>query len=222
MLLFLGSCSSHAKPPLSSKDIQHLNLVNGGATECMMDTFFLYQSNWQKIEGERGVNGIDGLYIKQENDHIRAVLVAESKYNHARLGTTKKGSVKQMSKAWILQKLQDAKPHNPDVAHFYEIIDMVLHDVYRARLFHLKPLKGNKLKITLYDIKNRNDNRSIDKIKTGEITLDFQNPKNNFEADMIEAYNRCRREALERWFDKLTPNEIEALLQKSAIRREDI
>jgi len=53
--------------------------------QCMMDEFFMYQQNWQKIEGERGVNGIDGLYIKSDEESITDVLIAKSKYNHTRL-----------------------------------------------------------------------------------------------------------------------------------------
>jgi hypothetical protein len=216
------SCSSHAKTSLTSKDLQHINLINGYASECMMDEFFLYQNNWQKIEGERGSNGIDGLYIKNNQEHITDVLVVESKYNHSRLGSIKKGTIKQMSKEWILKKLHIAKPYNPDIKNFDEIILHVTADDYRARLFHLKPLKEEKLKITLFDIKNQSNNRSITKIKTNTIIIDFQNPKNSFHTDMIESYNRCRREFLERYFNNLSPSKIEALLQKSAISREDL
>jgi len=221
-LLLFTSCPSHAKLSLSSKDLQHINIINGYATECMMDEFFLYQSNWQKIEGERGSNGIDGLYIKKDSAHITDVLVAESKYNHSRLGSIKKGTIKQMSKEWIIKKLLIARPYNPDIKNFDEIITHVKLDDYRSRLFHLKPIKSEKLKITLFDIKNQPDNRSITKIKKSEIIIDFQDPKNSFYSDMIDSYNRCRRESLERWFSDLTPNKVEELLQKSAIDKKSL
>ncbi len=87
------------KPSLTKNQVQaRKNLINGTSAECMMDAFFLYNSNWQKIEGENGTHGIDGLYIKTYHDNITDVLVAESKWNTSRLGSTKKGTIKQMSK----------------------------------------------------------------------------------------------------------------------------
>ncbi len=85
----------------------------------------MYQQNWQKIEGERGANGIDGLYIKSDGDAITEVLIAESKYNRSRLGFIKKGTIKQMSKSWILQNLKLSKPQNPNIINFDQIISLV-------------------------------------------------------------------------------------------------
>ena len=164
-----------------------------------MDLFFTYQTNWQKIEGESGIHGIDGLYIKQDQDTITDVLVAESKYNTSRLGSTKKGRVRQMSKRWILDKLKEAKPYNPTVKHFAQISILVKRGVYRARLFKVKPLKNERLKIILYHIKNKTDTKVLKRDKT-VIVLDYNHPKSHFDKQMINAYKRCKDEALKKWF----------------------
>ncbi len=156
-----------------------------------MDTFFLYKNNWQKIEGENGSHGIDGLYIKISQNNITDVLVAESKWNTSRLGSTKKGTIKQMSKSWILDKLKEAKPHNPKIKNFDQISTLVKHNTYRARLFKLKPLDADKLKIILYRIKNRSD-IDIEKVDRSEIILDIKHPKSFFHKEMIESYLGCK------------------------------
>ena len=83
---------------ISDSKIQgRLNIVNGASSECVMH-FFYKNSGWQKIEGEIGRNGIDGLYFKKKNGVIREVLVAESKFNKSRLGRSGKNkAIKQMS-----------------------------------------------------------------------------------------------------------------------------
>ncbi len=170
------------------------NHINGYATECMMDSFFMYGQNWKKIEGESGIHGIDGLYIKYHDSHISDILVAESKYNHSQLGWTKKHTIRQMSKAWVVQKLKEAKPHNPQVKHFDEIIALAKRGIYRARLFRLKPLSKSKFKIILYRIKSKSSQVKKRKIMTK--LIDISDPKNGFEKAMAMHYNRCQSEGI--------------------------
>jgi len=68
------------------------------------------------------------------------VLVTESKWNTSRLGTTKKGTIKQMSKRWILDKLKEAKPHNPHVKNYDQISTLVKKGIYTL-LHYGMPLK---------------------------------------------------------------------------------
>ena len=101
---------------LSDSKIQgRLNILNGYATECVMHKFYT-NTGWIQIEGEVGRNGIDGLYYKKKNGVIREVLVAESKWNKARLGRSGKNKlIKQMSQVWVLRtldRLQKYKPRN--------------------------------------------------------------------------------------------------------------
>jgi hypothetical protein len=174
------------------KSLWKTNQINGYATECMMDKFFRYNDNWQRLEGEHGKNGIDGLYIKVKNNKVIDILIAESKYNHSRLGSIKKGTIKQMSKKWILAKLKILQRYNPDNPYYKQIITHVQNNHYRARLFKLKPLKDGKYKIILYHIKNKKDEKSLTKLKKSEIIINPKHPKNNFESDMIEAFTKCR------------------------------
>jgi len=190
MILSVISCSSN---PTKNQIQAKKNRINGHAAECMMDVFFTHNQNWQKIEGENGIHGIDGLYIKYKNDNISDVLVAESKWNTSRLGTTKKGTIKQMSKRWILDKLKEAKPHNPHVKNYDQISTLVKKGIYRARLFKLKPYLNNKLKITLYRIKNKSDGKSIEKVDKSEIVIDMKNPENVFHERMLGVYNHCKK-----------------------------
>jgi hypothetical protein len=188
-ILFLYTLFADNKKPSWKK-----NHINGYATECMMDRFFRYNDNWQRIEGEHGRNGIDGLYIKQKNNIIKEVLITESKYNHSRLGKIKKGTIRQMSKEWILAKLKILQKYHKNSPFYKQLITHVQNNHYRARLFKLKPLKNGKYKIILYHIKNKTDNKSITKHNKTEIIIDFKNPKNSFESDMIDTYNKCQRE----------------------------
>ena len=202
VIFLLTSCSSQ----LTKRQIQaRKNLIHAASAECMMDLFFMYGNNWQKIEGESGIHGIDGLYIKTHHDTISDVLVAESKWNSSRLGSTKKGTIKQMSKRWILDKLKEAAPYNKDIKNFHQISNLVKHDMYRARLFKLKPLDADRLKIILYRIKNKSDDKSIEKVDKSTLILDIKHPKNSFHKKMIEAFYRCKEKASEKWlpdFDK--------------------
>lgn len=203
------SCSAHSLKP-DPKVRQHLNLINGYATECMMDRFLRYRDNWQRVDGEHGRNGIDGLYIKQKNHTIHALLVAESKYNRSRLGFTRKGNVRQMSKRWVAAKIATLKRYHEQPLNYNRLLHLVETGNYRARLFHLKPHTDNTLTIRLYDI--RSDDNSVQKVPTSRIEIDFSSPKNRFEKDMIDTYNRCRRKSIRKWFPYLDNRAISQML----------
>ncbi|NOR56837.1 MAG: hypothetical protein GQ531_11620 [Sulfurovum sp.] len=96
LLITVSTLFSDAK--LSPNIIQgRLNILNGYATECVMHKFYS-NTGWTQIEGEVGRNGIDGLYYKKKNVIIGEVLVAESKWNTARLGRSGENKyLKQMS-----------------------------------------------------------------------------------------------------------------------------
>ncbi len=126
------------------------------------------------------------------------MLVAESKWNTSRLGTTKKGTIKQMSKKWILDKLKEAKPYNADVKNYDQISTLVRAGVYRARLFKLKPI-DDILKIILYRIKNKSDDKNVEKTDKSTIMINIKNPENTFHKEMIKAYRECREKAIEKW-----------------------
>ena len=130
-----------ANTPYSIKDSKiqgRLNIVNGYSSECMMHQFYT-STGWVKIEGEIGRNGIDGLYYKMKNGHIKEVLVAESKWNTSRLGRSGKNKlIKQMSQTWILHTMDKLQRHKP-LPEYNTIKKLIENDQYRARLFKVIP-----------------------------------------------------------------------------------
>ena len=168
-----------------------------------------------------GRQGIDGLYIKELNGTVKDVLVAESKWNTSHLKKTMKGTVEQMSRQWILNALKKAKPYNPDIANFDQIIALVDKGIYRGRLFNLKPSRG-KLRVILWHIKNKGDDRSAKKIDRSEIIINLNHPQNPFYARMVDAFNRCRRSAIKKAFPQFGEKEVQLLLKDDYIQKEDI
>ncbi len=92
-----------------------------------------------------------------------------------------------MSKVWILNKLKEAKPYNPIITNFDQITTLVNQGIYRARLFNLKPLHHDKLKITLYHIKNKANDKDIEKVDRRIIMIDIESPKSIFHEKMIRS-----------------------------------
>ena len=128
---------------------------------------------------------------------------------------TKKGTIEQMSKEWVLDKLEEAKPHNSHISNFNNIIDLVKNDMYRARLFHLKPYEG-QLEINLYSLKNKGD-KGVKKFDKEIIIIDIINPKNSFHKMLVKSFNGCRIKALHKWFPELDDYDIDSLLDDNYI-----
>ncbi|MEO2068212.1 MAG: hypothetical protein ABGX27_01710 [Desulfurobacteriaceae bacterium] len=152
-----------------------------------MDKYYKL-GGWEKLPGEVGRNGIDGLYIKRSNKgKIIDVLIAESKYNKSQLGNTLCG--KQMSKSWILCKIDDLikKEKDPKQRKEYqEIRKFIENDVYRAELCNLS-MENNKIIITKKKIHQKgNTNVKIETIETKKI--DLYDPKNHFEQEIVNSF----------------------------------
>jgi len=45
----------------------NINKIKGNISEKLMDWYF-QNTGWEKLEGEVGCNGIDGLYVKRDKD----------------------------------------------------------------------------------------------------------------------------------------------------------
>lgn len=96
-----------------------INKLKGDIAENLMDAYFL-KNGWKKLEVEVGRNGIDGLYVKFDKEgNITQVMVVESKYGTSQLGETQSGT--QMSKEWLLKKLDDLIQKNHDNPHYKQI-----------------------------------------------------------------------------------------------------
>ena len=201
------------------------NKINGIATECMMDAFYQSPTNkikWQKVEGmSDGRHGIDGLYVKIVDGTVKDVLVAESKWNSSRLGSTKNKTVKQMSKQWILDKLKEVKIKESQIALYEQITQYVMKDIYRGILFNLKP-SSDHLKIYLYTIKSKDDINTFEKRKDRVISINLHHPQNSFFTSLVDSFNRCRVMAVKEKLPMIDDEDMEELLSDGYIEGSDL
>ena len=183
---------SFSKTPttLTSNQIQgRLNMVNGYSSECVMHKFYT-NTDWIQIEGEIGRNGIDGLYYKKKNGTIREVLIAESKWNTAKLGWSGKNKlIHQMSQQWVLRTLDRLQQYKP-LPEYQTIKKLVQNNQYRARLFKIFPVDHNKLQIHIYKIKNKGMNNIDTFIESTLHPITIGAPRNKFERSILESYDR--------------------------------
>jgi len=220
LLLFFSNVYANTLPS-NSKIQGRLNIVNGASAECVMHRFYT-NSGWTQVEGKIGRGGFDGLYYKTKNGAIRDVLVSESKWNTSRLGRSGKNrAVLQMSQEWVLRTINKLL-HKMDTHTYRTVKQFVLNDQYRARLFRLKPVSGNRIQITIYKIKNKGMKAFSEIIDTQLPPISLNAPKNSFERGVISAYNDCRREYLRKYLGFLTEEDISILLQDNYIQKKDI
>ncbi len=204
-----------------SKIQGRLNIVNGYSAECMMHKFYT-GTGWTRIEGEVGRNGIDGLYFKRKSGQIREVLVAESKWNKSRLGRSGKNKlVKQMSQEWVLRTMHKLERYNP-LPEYGTIKKLIEHDQYRARLFKVLPVGEDSIRIDIYKIKNKGKKNFETFVESKLRPINLEDPRNGFEQNMLNAYNSCRVEALNKYFPMLRDRDIEILLQDNYLQKNDI
>ena len=136
----------------------NISKMKGDISEDMMDSYFK-NSGWSKKEGEVGVNGIDGLYVKRDSDgNINNVLAVESKYNTSKLGETNAGM--QMSKTWLLDKLDTLIKAYPEDSDYADIKSLISEDKYRARLWKMNEV-DNDLYIGLKNINSVDGDVSV-------------------------------------------------------------
>ena len=207
---------------LSDAKIQgRLNILNGYATECVMHRFYT-NTGWVQIEGEVGRNGIDGLYYKKKNGVIREVLVAESKWNKAKLGRSGKNKLtRQMSQVWVLRTLERLEKYKPR-AEYAHIKRLIQHDQYRARIFKMAPKGEEQLQISIYKVKNKGGNSYDTFLESRLKPITLNVPSNNFDVMMLDAFNACREEALNKYFPMLDSDAVEELKGDNYLKREDI
>jgi len=220
LTLLIGSLFSNGT--LSDTKIQgRLNILNGYATECVMHKFYT-NTGWTKIEGEVGRNGIDGLYYKKKNGVIREVLVAESKWNKARLGRSGKNKLlKQMSQEWVLRTLARLEKYKP-LPEYAHIKTLIQHNQYRARLFKISPRGNDQLQIVIYKIKNKGSNSYETFVESTLKPITLNAPNNNFDVMMLDAFNDCKDEALNKYFPMLNSDAVEELKSDNYLKKEAI
>ena len=174
--------------------IGKLNQLVGITNENLMNKYFV-SSGWNKIEGEVGINGIDGLFIKKNKEGvIKDVLIVESKYNKSGLQDTENGQ--QMTKKWILKKIENLKQKYPNDTNYEQIEKFVNNDIYRAMLWNLK-IENEKL---IFDLSKVNDKfGKIEKVnlvggekfKINQLNnsfIDVNKPENLFQQKIVNWY----------------------------------
>ena len=224
LVFMLFSIFLFANTPYVMKDSKiqgRLNIVNGYSSECMMHEFYT-STGWIKIEGEIGRNGIDGLYYKMKNSHIKEVLVAESKWNSSRLGRSGKNKlIKQMSKEWVLRTMNKLQRHKP-LPEYQSIKKLIEHDQYRARLFKVIPKGSDSIQIDIYTLKNKGQHEFDTFVERKLDLINLKTPKNSFERKMVKAYNSCRATALHKYFPMLKTDDVNVLLEGNYLKKRDV
>jgi hypothetical protein len=149
-------------------------------------------------------------------------LVAESKWNTSRLGLSGKGkTIKQMSQEWVLRAINKLT-HKMDTQTYRTLQKLIEHNQYRARLFRMKPARGNKIRITIYKIKNRGL-KAFDEIRDSQLRpIDINAPKTKFEQRIVSAYNGCREKYLHKYLPVLQEGQINILLRDNYIQKKDV
>lgn len=79
--------------------------IKGNVAETIMDDFYL-KDGWERIDGKRGRNGFDGLYVKRTpKGEIYDWIAADAKSGNSKLNNTLRG--KQLSPEWTKANLKD-------------------------------------------------------------------------------------------------------------------
>lgn len=187
-----------------------LNKVNGDLTESMMSKYFK-GSGWGQTNGEIGVNGIDGLFIKKDKDgNVKSILAVESKYNTGALRMNK-NNTRQMSKKALLKQIDTLKKDittkiskttseaekaklKKALKQYQQIKNKIWKNDYRARIFKIKPTGvKDEFKITIDAIEQKGfKDVSIKKLKGSskykahevKIKLSKNYPKGSYEAKL--------------------------------------
>jgi len=111
--------------------------------------------------------------------------------------------------------------YNPTMP-YQSIRKLIEHNQYRARLFKLKPVKNNKIQISIFKIKNKGS-KAFDQIPESKLRpIDINTPENSFEKAIIRAYNSCRKKYLRKYLPILEERKINSLLQDNYIQKKDI
>lgn len=198
------------KIELELGDYKRIEKVKGDISENMMDWYFK-NSKWEKLEGEVGSNGIDGLYVKRDKDgNIKDVMVVESKYNKSKLGDTLNG--KQMSKEWVEAKLNELEKANPENKDYPQVKNHIENGNYRARLWQMKEIDGNleiKIsevlsdgnKVELSDLKGSSDYK-INKFQS----INLENPEGKYQQKVSDSYKEIVETQIEKAKGKIDEN----------------
>ncbi len=173
------------------RNLTQANHTVGHISEQVMLRHF-ESTGWQRIEGQMGRGGIDGLFVKRNAEGaVREVLVVESKYNTGALAQTDHGQ--QMSRNWVDRKLAQLRERQPDDATYRKVEDLINGGHYRARLWTLR-VENGEIRIDLQRV--RSANYKVDELIDDPGTrvlvpppvIRIAAPKDSFEKTIVDAY----------------------------------
>ena len=98
----------------------------------------------------------------------------------------------------------------------------LLLGVGRARLFRMFPRSNDKVQIQIYKIKNKGEKTFDLKIDTKMPAVVMNKPKNSFEQGILASYNKCRTEALQKYFPLLENDVIKNLIKDNYLKKDDL
>lgn len=180
-------------------DLTHTNQAVGSISEQVMIRHF-QTTGWTRVEGQVGRTGMDGLFIKRNDDgKVRDVLIVESKYNTGTLQPTNHGM--QMSREWLLKKLTELRKRFPDDSVYPEIEDYVDRGWYRARLWSMK-LESSSMRIELQKVHSKGSDVDLldddgARVAAPPNSISLTQPRSGFERALVDQL---------RWeLDKLGP-----------------
>jgi len=84
------------------------------------------------------------------------------------------------------------------------------------------PRSGNRVQIQIYRIKNKGSNSYDIHIEQKLEPIEMGNPKNSFQEKILRAYNRCRAQALHKYFPTLEDDDIRLLLHDNYLQKKDL
>ncbi len=125
-----------------------------------------------------------------------------------------------MSQEWVLRTLSRLQKYNP-IPEYGSIEKLVRNDMYRARLFRMLPIGEDKIQITMYKVKNKGMKSFDTIIETKLKPITMNKPQNNFEKDVLESYNRCRRKAIHKYLPRVEKKKIEKLMHDNYLQVKD-
>ena len=164
----------------------------GNINERVMSDFYT-RSGWNRLEGEIGVNGIDGLFVKVKNGIVRDVLIVEGKFNTSQLGNTKNG--KQMSKTWIKNHINRLTQEYPDKSEYRQIKKFIDSDAYRGIIWKMNVADG-KLVINTQKAISKGSTVELSKAQAQDSLhvnkiIDINSPNSTFEKGMVNSFKNA-------------------------------
>lgn len=170
------------------------NKMVGNITENLMHKSFT-RSGWQQLNGEIGVNGFDGLYVKRNGrGAITEVLIAESKYNKSGLNETQRGI--QMSSDWVKDKIANLINKYPEDDDYKAIETFIKNGKYRSLLWNVK-VEGDSLLLDVKRVHSRGSSIEKQKLIGGDNInptyeknriISLEAPTNSYQTMMVENF----------------------------------